>query len=313
MLNALKYLLENSDLYKEAGIQIDEEWLNKMNQDKSCECKELLGIVDSQEQLLDSDDEASDNFSEVDDTERVMGNMDTILEETDIDLNRLYTFAPGEGQTPLGIFQDTDSEYLSFPSIFCGKRRADNKDREKPVHYSDICKWELRSKDRRVAMCVPNLFFKMKKLQLKQINDKIGLSIRRCKTSGKKLTAKQLLEPDSLKNLVNLDEGYYIFRTIRNSPAYLEKRKKDVFAMIRQLGLPTWFASFSAADTQWNDLLKMIGILLDNHVYNDQEIEQMDWQQRTRLLQSDPVTCARYFDNRVSQFIKLVLKVATCQ
>jgi hypothetical protein len=28
-------------------------------------------------------------------------------------------------------------------------------------------------------------------------------------------------------------------------------RKKDVFAMIRQLGLPTWFGSFSSADTKW--------------------------------------------------------------
>lgn len=38
--------------------------------------------------------------------------------------------------------------------------------------------------------------------------------------------------------MVKLDEGYFILRTLRNSPAYLEKRKKDVFAMIRQLGLP---------------------------------------------------------------------------
>jgi hypothetical protein len=36
--------------------------------------------------------------------------------------------------------------------------------------------------------------------------------------------------------MVKLDEGYFILRTLRNSPAYLEKRKTDVFAMIRQLG-----------------------------------------------------------------------------
>ena len=53
--------------------------------------------------------------------------------------------------------------------------------------------------------------------------------------------------------MVKLDEGYFILRTLRSSPAYLEKRKKDVFAMIRQLGLPTWFGSFSSADTKWID------------------------------------------------------------
>ena len=34
----------------------------------------------------------------------------------------------------------------------------------------------------------------------------------------------------------------------------------------------------------------------------------MDWTERTRLLQSDPVTCARYFHNRVTVFLNDVLK-----
>ena len=35
-----------------------------------------------------------------------------------------------------------------------------------------------------------------------------------------------MLDDTERQKLINLDEGYYIFRTIRNSPAYLEKRKK---------------------------------------------------------------------------------------
>jgi len=38
----------------------------------------------------------------------------------------------------------------------------------------------------------------------------------------------------------------------------LEHCKKDIMAMIRQLGLPTWFMSLSAADTKWNDLIVML-------------------------------------------------------
>ena len=45
---------------------------------------------------------------------------------------------------------DKESEFLSFPTIYCGKTRAYNKDRTTPVHYNTICKWELRSQDRRV-------------------------------------------------------------------------------------------------------------------------------------------------------------------
>ena len=58
-------------------------------------------------------------------------------------------------------------EELAYPNIFCGQRRADNSERFVPVHYSDICKSELRRTDRRAAKCVENIFFKTKKLQMK--------------------------------------------------------------------------------------------------------------------------------------------------
>ena len=51
-----------------------------------------------------------------------------------------------------------------------------------------------------------------------------------------------LLEKEQCNNIVKLDEGYYIFRTIRNSPAYFETKKKDVMAMVRQLSIPTIFS-----------------------------------------------------------------------
>ncbi|VDI56358.1 Hypothetical predicted protein [Mytilus galloprovincialis] len=96
-------------------------------------------------------------------------------------------------------------------------------------------------------------------------------------------------------------------RSLRNSPVYLEKRKK-LFAMIRQLGLPTWFGSLSSADTNWKDLLRILGKLNDGKEYTDNELEEMDWNQKSKLVQKDPVTYSRYFDYRVQQFINLVLK-----
>ena len=69
-------------------------------------------------------------------------------------LEKVLCFAPGEDNIPLGIFMDTDSEFLAFPTIFCGETRPDNKDRKIPDHYSTVCKWELRRQDRRVAQLV---------------------------------------------------------------------------------------------------------------------------------------------------------------
>lgn len=89
-----------------------------------------------------------------------------LLQEPDItnDGDRIISFAPGEGNRPLGIFIDKDSEFLSFHTIYCGKRQANKNERLVPVHYSTICKWELQSKDRRVAQSVPNIFLQIKKV-----------------------------------------------------------------------------------------------------------------------------------------------------
>lgn len=100
----------------------------------------------------------------------------------------------------------------------------------------------------------------------------------------------------------------FVFKQLRSSPSYLETRKKDVFAMIRQLGLPTWFMSFSAADTRWNDLIRALGILNDGKQYTDSEIQSMTWTEKSKLVQKNPITCTRYFDHRFRTFLNTVLK-----
>ena len=61
--------------------------------------------------------------------------------------------------------------------------------------------------------------------------------------------------------------------------------------MIRQLDIPRWFMSLSSADFRWSDLLQIWGTLVDNKTYTDEEIKQLSWNEKCRLIQSDPVTC----------------------
>ena len=100
--------------------------------------------------------EKDDEWYEVE--ERPAGVMDTLLQGPDIgqNIDSIISFAPAEGNQPLGIFVDKESEFLSFPTIYCEKCRPDNSDHQVPVHYSTVCKWELRCQDRRVAQSVPN-------------------------------------------------------------------------------------------------------------------------------------------------------------
>ena len=71
--------------------------------------------------------------------------------------------APGEGNRPMSIFRDTYSEELAYPGIFLAQKRWSFTSRFTKVHYSEICKSELRRSDRRAAMCVENFSSKQRK------------------------------------------------------------------------------------------------------------------------------------------------------
>ena len=242
VLAAAQYLVRNSEIFKNEGIQVmdnyvsntvnnEDEWSEFISEDIKETSQNVSSVenVETETRNDTIDNDTDDEWCET--TERSSGVMDTLLQEPDITQHgdRILSFAPGEGNRPLGIFMDKDSEFLSFPTLYCGKRQADNSERLVPVHYSTMCKWELRSKDRRVAMSVPNIFYKLKKLQIRQIQGSASLSLRKCKTEGKTYTAGDLKSENSVNKLINLDEGFRVFRNLRGSPPYFERCKKDLF------------------------------------------------------------------------------------
>ena len=116
-------------------------------------------------------------------------------------------------------------------------------------------------------MCIENIFIKAKKLQMKILLGKSEIVLRKCKENNRALTAGELKNPYNLERLIRHDEGYKFLRALRGSPPHFEKAKKDLFAMIRQLGPATLFCSFSSAETKWIHLLRILGIPVDNKNY----------------------------------------------
>lgn len=55
--------------------------------------------------------------------------------------DQVFTFAPGEGQHPLSLYQDQDVAYLCFPSIFCVQQLTSKDERSVPIHIIGIVKW----------------------------------------------------------------------------------------------------------------------------------------------------------------------------
>ena len=124
------------------------------------------------------------------------------------------------------------------------------------------------------------------------------------KIGNRILTAGVLKTTEGLPSLINHDDCFTFLKTLRGSPPYFEKAKKDLFALIWLLGAASLFCSFSSAETKWNNFSRTLGKLIDNKDYGDQELNNLTWEEKCRLIQSHPVTWARHFDFQFNTFLK---------
>ena len=121
ILQALKYLLENSQLYKEHNINVNTEWLSDFTtQEKNSTInnKQTTSDHNSNNQTNNIHDSLDDDITDEDLPNAP--SINTLLTNKTIDPNKdVLSIAPAEGQKP--IFTDADTEYLCFPTIFCGE------------------------------------------------------------------------------------------------------------------------------------------------------------------------------------------------
>ena len=253
-----------------------------------------------------SSDTESENEEDTAGATDTMLSQNTYIENTEF--GAIHNFAPGAGNKPKSIFLDKYCEELAYPDIFLGHKRLDTSKRTVFISYGDIVKSELLQTDRRAATNVENIFFKTKKLQMKLLTGRTQLALRQHKTKDQTITAGDIKKGSNVKKIIQFDHGYKFLATLRGSPPYFEKAKKDIFAMIRQLGPATFFISLSAAETRWHHLLRILGQTVDNKCYTDEEIEKLSWPHKSRLIQTDPITCARHFDHTLRAFITNFLK-----
>ena len=71
--------------------------------------------------------------------------------------------------------------------------------------------------------------------------------------------------------------------------------------MVRHLGVPTWFCSFSAAD-RWPEIVRAICKQQGKDVPTD-----MDWSTYCNIINCNPVTACRIFENRVQAIISQII------
>ncbi len=99
---------------------------------------------------------------------------------------------------------------------------------------------------------------------------------------------------------MNNKEATRFMQPLRGTPAYWEKTLRDLFAMLRQLGTPTFFCTFSAAEMRWPEVITAIKAQQGETV----NFDELDWSEKCEILRSNPVTAMRMFEKRVEALLR---------
>ena len=98
------------------------------------------------------------------------------------------------------------------------------------------------------------LYMAMKTLRLR-VTEGLYTTFRRTKNIGK--ITKKIIEYESFIKKC-LDNNLSYLKSIPNSMRYWCNKKKDLFAMLRQLGKPTLFITLSSSEYKWKNLLNIL-------------------------------------------------------
>ena len=219
--------------------------------------------------------------------------------------NQIYQCAPGENNIPKYILLDNDFEVLAFPDLFphgSGGYHSANRKVKLPIRkYFQQC---LLNIDGRFAQNIEYLFCAQYIADIKQIESDATLAI--CLSQGRtlgghKITAGQLRNPAVVEQLVRNEQAYKFLKNVRGSPAYWQDQLYDVLAMLRMLGIPTWFLTLSAADLHWPEMIQAVAVQFGKKLTQN-DVQQMSIKDRSTYLCQNPITGVCMFQHRLEAF-----------
>lgn len=116
-----------------------------------------------------------------------------------------------------------------------------------------------------------------------------------------------LKDQNEVQKPVQHGEATRFMQPFPRKQAYLSKTMKDLFACLRQCGLPMFFAAFSAAGMRCPEIIEAIKKQQGETV----SATDLDWITKCDILRSNPLTVIRMFEKRVEALMRdLILSPA---
>ncbi|XP_031637004.1 uncharacterized protein LOC116349612 [Contarinia nasturtii] len=264
---ALVFLVQQ-ELYKKHNITVDEKIM-----------EEYANSTQSMDFIIDSDDENA-------------------LEEAAATVAAFATTKTSNSKTNDDADNSDSMCELTFPKIYAGGTFNTNS-----VSYTNRVKSELRRADRR--SCDPDhVLYMAKEKQERQCLSNINVCLRKVK-GLENMTAGNFLKEDTVNNLVSHDASYRILSQIRSSPAYWETKKKELMALLRQLGKPVFFLTLTANEKRCPELLQLLYQYHYNKEITLEEAMELPDDVKTEKIRKDP--CIVEFQMRGSPHEHIII------
>ena len=294
---ALQYLKDNNPLYKEVQIDVSNIASELLNFEED---KQTSPFVD-EKNGLDEDENPGD-------MDRLGSNQTMLISNIPFQVENEDTIAiaPCEGKIPISILMDPFCEELAFPNLFPKGQFGCNIQRDVKLTPTKYFNQRLLNYKQRFASDPDYIFFALSVLQQLSLNSSINIAMKKVTSRG--ITAGLLSSNynEIIKSFITQDRGFSFMSSVKGTPAYWKTFLFDVLAMIRQLGLPTYFMTLSCADLRWNELVAIISKLNGKNI-TEEEIESLTYFERCNILNSNPVLLARHFQYRVEVFFKDII------
>ncbi|XP_071943751.1 uncharacterized protein [Antedon mediterranea] len=302
VIQALEYLQDHNKWYFD--VAIDEKWHNYLSKEN---IQSANDNVEDQQTCVENNDE-----DEVED--RLCGvAFDTSLQPVDRRQNVVDEYfrdiiccAPCENNSPIALLSNESNEAKSFPVLFPTGQPTFHDARDVKITLGRYLQNRLMHIDNRFANNTEFIFYAQSIYELQQILSSISIALRKGsskKDDFSKLTISDLKNANKIEEILKSDMGYKFLKQIRGTPPYWQATQKDVIAMVRQIGKPAFFLSFSSADFRWKEIMTT----LLSQTGDQRNIDELEWTDKCNLLKSNPVTVARMFDKRFHTFLKRVI------
>ena len=201
---------------------------------------------------------------------------------------------------------DEKCEELAHPYLFSTGKfgfRVERDNKLSPIKYFNQCLLNYKQK---FAADSDYIFYALSVTLQLNLNSQINMAMKKVCTN--RLTAGMLSNnfSDTVKSFIAKDEGFNFMNSVKGTPAYWKKFLFEVLAMVKQLGLPSFFMTLSCADLRWNELIAIISKLKGENL-SEEDINSISYFERCRYLNLNPVLLARYFQYRVEVFFKEIV------